>query len=109
MAHGGSSSTSFCDLPEGCLSEIISRTSPLDACRASAISQGFKPAADSDGVWERFLPSDYRQIMARSVSPPINYVTKKQLYFLLCDSYILLDDGNLVIFIFFSCLTIYVF
>lgn len=89
--------TTFSDLPEGCLSEIICRTSPWDACRAAAITRGFRPAADSDGVWERFLPSDYRDIIARSVSPPIDYVSKKQLYLHLCDSPILVDDGNLVI------------
>lgn len=97
QGHAGSTSTSFSELPEGCLSEILSLTSPWDACRASSISRGFRTAADSDGIWDRFLPSDYLDIIARSVSP-VNYVTKKQLYFLLCDSPILLDDGNLVIY-----------
>lgn len=83
-------------LPEGCISSILSLTSPWDVCRASGISRRFKAAADYDAVWEKFLPSDFPEIIARSVSP-LNYSTKKQLYFLLTDSHILLDDGKLVI------------
>ncbi|KAM7462036.1 hypothetical protein LguiA_030157 [Lonicera macranthoides] len=85
---------SILKLPEGCISDILSLTSPWDACRTSAISSGFKSAADSDAVWHRFLPSDYTEILARSDSPVV-YSTKKQLYFLLCDSLVLLDGGKL--------------
>ncbi|KAG5531267.1 hypothetical protein RHGRI_026022 [Rhododendron griersonianum] len=86
----------FYVLPEGCISQILSLTSPRDACRSSAISSLFKAAADSDGAWEKFLPSDYRQIMSRSVSP-VAFPTKKHLYLSLCDSPLLLDGGKLVI------------
>ncbi|CAK9142187.1 unnamed protein product [Ilex paraguariensis] len=81
-------------LPESCISEIISLTSLTDACRATAISSAFKSAADSDTVWEKFLPSDYTEILSRSVTPVV-YSTKKELYFRLCDTPILLDGGNL--------------
>ncbi|KAM7466113.1 hypothetical protein LguiB_013675 [Lonicera macranthoides] len=81
-------------LPEGCISEILSLTSPRDASSSSAISSVFKSAADSDAVWHRFLPSDYLEILARSDSLLV-YSTKKQLYFLLCDSLVLLDGGKL--------------
>ncbi|KAG5531268.1 hypothetical protein RHGRI_026023 [Rhododendron griersonianum] len=84
----------FSVLPEGCISLILSMTSPRDACRSSAISSGFDAAANSDSVWEKFLPSDYRQIISRSVSPVV-FSTKKQLYFSLCDSPLLLDGGKL--------------
>ncbi|KAL7209688.1 hypothetical protein ACSBR1_031282 [Camellia fascicularis] len=53
-----------------------------------------KSAADSDTVRERFLPSDYRQIISRSVSLP-DFSTKKQLYFTLCHSPILIDGAKL--------------
>ncbi|KAM7466109.1 hypothetical protein LguiB_013671 [Lonicera macranthoides] len=85
---------SISKLPEGCISGILSLTSPWDACRSSAISSGFKSAADSDAVWHRFLPSDYLEILAQSDSP-VEYTTKKQLYFLLCDSLIHLDGDKL--------------
>ncbi|KAK2974949.1 hypothetical protein RJ640_000726, partial [Escallonia rubra] len=85
---------SFSEIPEGCIAEILSLTTPADACRAAAIAWRFKSAADSDGVWERFLPSDHPEIVARSVSPVV-YATKKQLYFGLCDSPILIDGGKM--------------
>ncbi|XP_071706444.1 putative F-box protein PP2-B12 [Rutidosis leptorrhynchoides] len=81
-------------LPEGYISETLSITSPRDACRAAAISKGFNSAADSDIIWERFLPPDYNVIIARAVSPLI-FGSKKQLYFMLSDSHILLDSGYL--------------
>ncbi|CAA2998576.1 F-box PP2-B12 [Olea europaea subsp. europaea] len=86
--------SSFSILPEDCMSYIFSITSPKDACIASAVSMGFKSAAESDFVWEQFLPSDYQDIIARSVSPVV-YSSKKELYFRLCDSPLLLDGGKL--------------
>ncbi|KAG5560582.1 hypothetical protein RHGRI_003788 [Rhododendron griersonianum] len=84
----------FSELPEGCGSVILSLLSPRDVCRSSAISKGFKSVADSDAVWDRFLPSDHREIVSRSVSP-VPFSSKKQLYFRLADSPILLDGGKL--------------
>ncbi|CAI9271339.1 unnamed protein product [Lactuca saligna] len=81
-------------LPEGCLSDVLSLTSPRDACSSASISKGFKSAADSDAVWERFLPPDYREVIGRSVSPVV-FGSKKQLYLSLSDAHILLDRGNL--------------
>ncbi|THG23912.1 putative F-box protein PP2-B12 [Camellia sinensis] len=84
----------FSSLPEGCISAILSFTSPLDVCRSSTLSWGFKLASDSDTIWEKFLPSDYREIISRSASPVV-FHSKKQLYFTLCDSPILLDLGKM--------------
>lgn len=77
------------------MSEILSRTSPLDASRFAAISKAFKSAADADYVWNSFLPLDWAEIVSRSVSPVV-YATLKELYFSLCHSPILLDGGKLV-------------
>ncbi|KAJ0693973.1 putative F-box domain-containing protein [Helianthus annuus] len=88
-------SASITDLPEGCLTDILSITSPRDACRAASISKAFNSAANSDAVWDRFLPPDYREIIARAVSLVV-FESKKQLYHRLSESYIILDHGNLV-------------
>ncbi|MFS7907838.1 putative F-box domain-containing protein [Helianthus anomalus] len=80
---------------EGCMRHILAHTSPRDACRASLISRGVKCFANSDALWERFLPDDYQEIISRAVDP-VRYSSKKELYFRLCDSLVLLDDGNLV-------------
>ncbi|KAF7133384.1 hypothetical protein RHSIM_Rhsim09G0053400 [Rhododendron simsii] len=47
-----------------------------------------------EGIEEKFLPSDYRQIISRSASPVV-FPIKKQLYLSLCDSPLLLDGGKL--------------
>ncbi|KAI8005127.1 putative F-box protein PP2-B12 [Camellia lanceoleosa] len=64
--HSGVRMDYLSSLPEDCKSEILTLTTPRDACRSSAILRRLKSATDSDTVWERFLPSDYRQIISRS-------------------------------------------
>ncbi|KAL7081368.1 hypothetical protein ACP275_14G035600 [Erythranthe tilingii] len=85
----------FARLPEGCISEILSLTSALDATRSSILSKQFKSAAQGDYVWGRFLPPDYREIISTSVSPLHKCDTKKDLYFSLCDSPILINGAKM--------------
>ncbi|GLT68441.1 hypothetical protein SLA2020_406730 [Shorea laevis] len=87
-------------LPEECIATIISFTSPRDACRDSLVSRIFASAAGSDLVWTKFLPPDYQRIISESVSQgpsssaSLNILSKKDLYFHLCDNPILIGDGN---------------
>lgn len=86
------------ELAEGCIAHIITFTSPKDACVSALVSKMFQSAADSDDVWEKFLPLDYKDILSRS-TVPINladYPSKKQLYLRLCSisDPILLDGGT---------------
>ena len=87
-------------LPEGCISDIVALTTPKDACRACAVSSIFRAAAESNAVWERFLPSDYQAIIAQSSSSSsdsLNFSSKKQLYLSLSDNPILIDDNKKVL------------
>lgn len=81
-------------LPVECVSHIISFTSPRDACRSSAVSSVFRRAVDSDIVWDKFLPHDYKRIISSSSS--LNSMSKKDLYFYLCTHPIIIGDGNMV-------------
>ncbi|KAJ4955863.1 hypothetical protein NE237_012646 [Protea cynaroides] len=82
-------------LPEGCISNILSLTSPPDACRSSVVSSVFRSAADSDSVWERFLPSDIQQILCSSVPLSLpTFSSKKELFLHLCDNPLLIDNGT---------------
>nr|AWL54296.1 phloem protein 2-11 [Boehmeria nivea] len=86
------------NLPEECISHIISLTSPKDACRLSLVSPLFRSASDSDAVWENFLPNDYREIVSRrSGLDPIleDSMPKKALFFYLCDNPIIIDNGTM--------------
>ena len=88
------------ELVEGCISNIVSLTSPKDACRACAVSHIFRAAAESNAVWEKFLPSDYQAIVARSSSSSsdsLNLTSKKQIYLSLSDNPILIDDSKKVL------------
>ncbi|KAM0069634.1 putative phloem protein [Helianthus debilis subsp. tardiflorus] len=78
-------------LPEDCISTVLSLTSPPDASRFMLVSSSLRSAAESNNVWDRFLPSDLPRILSRSHTQ-LNISSKKELYFQLCDS-ILIDGG----------------
>ncbi|CAA2968001.1 F-box PP2-B10-like [Olea europaea subsp. europaea] len=92
------SCSGFHVLPEGCIANTLSLTSPKDACRLSSVASMFRSAAESDAVWERFLPSDYRNIISRSIdgadSLLSEFRSKKELYFHLCHVPLLIDGGT---------------
>ncbi|KAH9689533.1 F-box protein PP2-B15 [Citrus sinensis] len=79
-------------LPEDCFAHILSYTSPRDACRLSLVSSTVRFAADSDNVWQKFLPVDYQEILSRLVLPLV-YISKKELFMRLC-SPVLIDQGG---------------
>ncbi|KFK35520.1 hypothetical protein AALP_AA4G001600 [Arabis alpina] len=82
-------------LPEACVANIISFTSPADTFSSSAVSSVFRIAGDSDFVWEKFLPSDYRSLISRSTDSHRSFSSKKEIYRCLCDS-LLIDNAQKV-------------
>ncbi|KAF3785888.1 F-box protein PP2-B11 [Nymphaea thermarum] len=82
--------TSIPDLPENCIAHILSMTTPRDVCRSSAVSSSFLLAASSDYVWERMLPPDIHQLLSRA-SRPIHFSSKRELFFGLCSSPLIID------------------
>ncbi|KAL1549752.1 F-box protein VBF-like [Salvia divinorum] len=76
-------------LPEDCVSRILSGTSPADVCRILTVSKEFRLPAESNLVWNQFLPSDIHTILPL----PFNFSSTKDLFFLLSRS-ILVDDGK---------------
>ncbi|KAK4852621.1 hypothetical protein QYF36_025561 [Acer negundo] len=83
----------FNELPEECVSAILSLTSPLDACRSSLVFSTFRSAMESDMVWDSFLPYDCSDMVSRSLTP-LNFSSKKQLFQCLCNP-LLIDAGKL--------------
>lgn len=79
-------------LPEDCISNIISFTTPRDACVAASVSKTFESAVQSDTVWEKFLPPDYSSLVPQSRV----FLSKKDLYFSLCHDPFLIEDGKKV-------------
>ncbi|KAF3338393.1 putative F-box protein PP2-B12 [Carex littledalei] len=91
---GAKNSCEISRLPQDCLTRIISLTSPRDACCCSAVSTNFQLAADADAVWEHFLPPDLDHILSRTEDQLV-FTSKKDLYFLLSNRDIILDDGKM--------------
>ncbi|KAM3377453.1 F-box protein like [Capsicum galapagoense] len=81
-------------LPEDCTEKVLVFTSPVDVCRVSLVSKSLQSAADSDSVWEKFLPSDYQSIISASLTPIPDFGSKKDLYVYLCHNPILIDEGR---------------
>lgn len=85
--------------PEECIANIISLTTPADACRLSSVSRSFKYAAESDLVWENFLPNPHliRTILSQSASSSASVPakSKKEFYLALCDKPVLIDNGKM--------------
>lgn len=84
----------FDSLPVDCISTIISFTSPRDACVAASVSKTFESAVKSDTVWEKFLPSEYSSLIPQYSRV---FLSKKELYFALCDDPVLIEDGKKVL------------
>ncbi|OEL23755.1 putative disease resistance RPP13-like protein 2 [Dichanthelium oligosanthes] len=85
--------------PLDLLPAVISFTSPLDARRCSAVCTAFYAAASCDQVWDRFIPEDYRSILSRATEPvDFDFAsTKKELFSILSEQPILINEGNKVI------------
>lgn len=85
-------------LPEDCVSKILTYTSPLDACNFSMVSSTLHSAANSDTLWRSFLPSDYEDIISRTLNPLTlqSSSSYKHLFFSLCQQPLLLDRGHIV-------------
>ncbi|AES61426.1 putative phloem protein [Medicago truncatula] len=84
-------------LPEDCVSKILTYTSPLDACNFSMVSSTLHSAANSDTLWRSFLPSDYEDIISRTLNPLTlqSSSSYRHLFFSLCQQPLLLDRGHI--------------
>ncbi|XP_059625418.1 putative F-box protein PP2-B12 [Cornus florida] len=82
-------------LPENCIAKVLSLTSPLETCWLSLVASIFRLAAESDTVWERFLPSDYQDMISRATdsSRPV-FASNKELYLHLSDHQLIIDSGS---------------
>nr|AAO11661.1 hypothetical protein [Arabidopsis thaliana] len=87
QSQGVTEPLSLGDLPEECISLIISFTSPRDACVFALVSKTFESAVQSDIVWEKFIPPEYESLLSRSQ----HFSSKKELFFALCDESVLIN------------------
>ncbi|WOH09916.1 hypothetical protein DCAR_0729376 [Daucus carota subsp. sativus] len=86
----------FEKLPQECIEEVVLRVGPMEACRLSAVCKRFLSAAESDFVWDRFLPSDYQQLRARADAfPNIKFAYKKDVFLFLSGNHVSMDGNTM--------------
>ncbi|KAM1160690.1 hypothetical protein ACFX19_034268 [Malus domestica] len=102
VGGGGGHPMDLQALPEGCIATVVSLTTPRDAGTMSSVSRSFRSAAESDAVWDKFLPPEIHTIMSSSspsqpplVSPSFTSKTKKELFLAVCDNPVLIEQGKL--------------
>ncbi|KAL1810432.1 hypothetical protein ACET3Z_027422 [Daucus carota] len=75
----------FKKLPDGFkekfTQEILSRTSPADVMRLSLVSKSFRASANSDVVWDTFIPPDHRRLALQRNK---TFDSSKRLFWYLC-------------------------
>ncbi|XP_057451787.1 putative F-box protein PP2-B12 [Lotus japonicus] len=81
------------ELSEECITDILCRTTPLDVARISIVSKILCSVADSNTIWDHFLPFDYHSIISQSLSLD-NAPSKKAIYLALSDHPIIIDRGK---------------
>lgn len=90
----GTTTSRFDALPEDCISMVINHTTPRDACVVASVSKTVRSAAESDLVWEKFLPPEYSSL---ALPPPsLDRSSKKKMYLSLADDPVLIDEGKKV-------------
>uniref|UniRef100_A0A803LPA0 F-box domain-containing protein n=1 Tax=Chenopodium quinoa TaxID=63459 RepID=A0A803LPA0_CHEQI len=90
--------TTINNLPDESIATVISFTTPRDACHIATLSTTFNNVVgNSDIVWDRFLPPNYREIVLRASNVDhvhlLDTLSKKDLYMYLADNSLLLDQG----------------
>ncbi|XP_048129634.1 LOW QUALITY PROTEIN: F-box protein PP2-B11-like [Rhodamnia argentea] len=78
----------FTRLSGDVIAQIISLTTPQDACAMSSVSTNFRSIADSDQVWSNFLPPGCEDLI-----PQLS--TKKSLYHHLWEHPVLINGRNM--------------
>ncbi|KAL1833979.1 hypothetical protein ACET3Z_003630 [Daucus carota] len=64
--------------------DVLSRTSPADVVRLSLVSKSFRSAANSDVVWDTFIPPHHRKLVLDR-HYDYTFESSKDVFLFLCD------------------------
>ena len=64
-----SSSNSFDDVPENCISIVLMFLEPPEICKLAALNRAFRAASSADFIWNSKLPSNYAVLLCRILPP----------------------------------------
>lgn len=73
------------DLPECCITSILTQFTPLEICKLAQLNRAFWGASSADNLWESKLPSNYMFLVERVLGEhAATSLTKKGMYARLC-------------------------
>lgn len=81
-----SNSSSFEDIPENCISIVLTYLDPPEICNLARVNRAFRAASSADFVWESKLPSNYFFLLRRVLNVCYNHdlqFSKKEIFAML--------------------------
>ncbi|XP_038906480.1 F-box protein PP2-A14 isoform X2 [Benincasa hispida] len=72
-----SSTSSFEDIPENCISIIFMYLDPPEICNLASLNRAFRAASLADFIWESKLPSNYNFLLRRVLHPLLSQPKKE--------------------------------
>jgi hypothetical protein len=68
------------DLPEVCIAVILSCLRPREVAKLACVCRSFRAASNFDSVWERILPPQYKDFLARDPDAvPARFASKREI------------------------------
>ncbi|KAG6721146.1 hypothetical protein I3842_03G098100 [Carya illinoinensis] len=78
------SKPSLGDLPENCISSILTHFDPPEICKLARLNRAFRSASRADFVWKSKLPSNYKFLVNKVLHEDSEKLAKKDIYARLC-------------------------
>ncbi|XP_042970784.1 F-box protein PP2-A13-like [Carya illinoinensis] len=78
------SKPSLGDLPENCISSILTYFDPPEICKLARLNRAFRSASRADFVWQSKLPSNYKFLVNKVLHEDSEKLAKKDIYARLC-------------------------
>ncbi|KAK2653776.1 hypothetical protein Ddye_013632 [Dipteronia dyeriana] len=79
-----SSSPGLGDVPENCISSILTHLDPPQICKLAMLNRTFHGASTADFVWEIKLPLNYEYLVKKILDENPQNLCKKEIYAKLC-------------------------
>lgn len=95
VENNGPSKPSLGDVPENCISTILTYLDPPEICKLARLNRAFRGASEADFVWASKLPSNYKFLVHKVLHEDPENLAKKDIYARLCRPS-RFDDGTKV-------------
>ncbi|KAB1210741.1 F-box protein PP2-A13 [Morella rubra] len=84
VENNGPSKPSLGDVPENCISTILTYLDPPEICKLARLNRAFRGASEANFVWASKLPSNYKFLVHKVLHEDPENLAKKDIYARLC-------------------------